>query len=996
MAVSKAVPGKREFQPDEKQREAIEHIHGPILVIAGAGTGKTTVLIRRIANLIRAGHARADEILAVTYTDNSAKEMRGRVEEELRGTNLDGLQVKTFHAYCNELLIHNGKKFGVLDDKDLWIYLRKRLPELHLNYFVRAANVAKFLDDLLDFIRRCQDELVGPEQYAQYVSRLERGELPLPRVSKSKDAARLTDEEILGRCCEIASVFAAVERMLEEQNLGTFGHMITRAHTLLAADQELLAIERQRARFILVDEFQDANFAQIEILEQLAGEERNIFAVGDPDQAIYHFRGASSAAFQLFRDRFPEAKLVALDWNRRSTAPILRSAFALIDENPPAFAPGSVPYRRVPLISARDQAARLAGTSVADVLVEAVLLAAKDAEGADVASSILQIRKASRCNWKDFAVLYRLHLHRDELVSELAERGIPFTIENLDVMQTPEARDLFACLGAVVSEADSASLLRVAALPQFRIDGEKLRAGIRALPRDAGAGVAVVLRNMRGGADVLESLRQARETISEARLKGRAAAEAVVRIFDLGGSSVLEAVLSFVSRWEENAATTTKDLPELLEYLEYFREARGVICLPSNEDEDAVRLMTVHTAKGLEFEHVFILRAMSPSFPCYFREPLVEFPRELQGPGSVGKDDDKTLHMQEERRLFYVAMTRARDSLTIYAKEGTGKKDPTPPGYLRELMKSNALHRWFRQRPARGSQIDLFAQAGTGVVPSGTNAWLTLPPHRDLSARLSASAVETYNTCPMQFKLDRDWRIPGEVPAAMQYGAVMHLVLRGYFDSVRFGRTLKEEELFELFRTSLRQGGIAEEYQHQLYETQGIAQLKRFLSSRAQSPAPEVLHTEETFEIKIGEGVVAGRIDRMDDAGGPVVITDYKTGKPKSQEDADESLQLSIYALAAKEKWGYEVERLAFYNLEDNTTVNTGRDSLGLREARLQIEDVAAKIAEGKFEPKPGFHCRFCAYSNLCPATEKPLPSLAAEVREHRTSGVRMKSRTKT
>ena len=295
MAAPRPISPPAPFVPDEHQLQAIEHVHGPLLVIAGAGTGKTTVLTRRIAHLINENHARPDEILALTYTDNAAREMRDRVRAELHGADTSKLQISTFHAYCNNLLIRCGKQFGVLDDKDLWVYLRKRIRELHLNYFVKAANVSRFLDDLLDFMRRCQDELVGPEKYAEYVQRLERRELPVPRVAKSKDADLLTEDEVLGRCCEIAAIFATVERMLREENLGTFGHMITRAFDLLQSDSALLAREREHARFILVDEFQDANFAQVKILRDLAGTDCNVFAVGDPDQAIYRFRGASSA-----------------------------------------------------------------------------------------------------------------------------------------------------------------------------------------------------------------------------------------------------------------------------------------------------------------------------------------------------------------------------------------------------------------------------------------------------------------------------------------------------------------------------------------------------------------------------------------------------------------------------------------------------------------------------------------------------------------------------
>ena len=980
MAVSKPKPPQKPFAPDERQQQAIEHVRGPMLVVAGAGTGKTTVLTRRIARLIYEGHARPDEILATTYTKNAAEEMLGRVRKELGGTELDGSQINTFHAYCDDLLRRYGKKFGVLDDKDLWIYLRKRLPELHLNYFVRAANAAKFLDDLLDFMRRCHDELVGPEQYAQYVQRLERGELPVPRVSKSKDADALSKEESLGRCREIASVFATVERTLAEESLGTFSHMITRAHDLLTHDPEALAEERKRSRFILVDEFQDANFAQIKILRMLAGEEQNVFAVGDPDQAIYRFRGASSAAFGLFQRQFPGAQLVALEKNRRSTTPILKCAFALISKNQETFSGSDCPvpeYRRSPLISARDEDAQSNSGFVTGAPVEAALFTDKELECSDLAKTLRERKRQSHCAWKDFAVLYRQHTHRDQLAGELAERQIPFVVENMDVLDTPEVRDLLACLGAVVSEADGASLFRVATLPQFAIDPQALQAGIRKIPRDAEAtSVASVLREVKGGPALIAVLHEARAEIQRTTAKGRAALEIIARKFQLDCTLPnVGAALDFVKSWEEKPLTKTGEVGELLEYLEYFREAHGAICLPSR-DEDAVRLMTAHAAKGLEFKHVFIIRANSNSFPSSYKEPLVEFPRELRDPGSVALKEGKELHQQEERRLFYVATTRARDSLTIYAHRGKGKKDPTPNGFMRDLIKETNLQPWFRQREAQAFQTDMFGEASAVPVASRSGQWFTLPPAKDLSARLSATAIETYETCPLQFKLEREWRIPSEVPAAMQYGAAMHRVLRTYYDSVRFQRPMAEEEVINLFRADLAGARLEDAYQQKLYEKQGIEQLIEFLRIAQTSPLA-VLHTEEQFEMKIGETTIVGRMDRVDQlAGGEVVITDYKTGKPKSQEDADESLQLSIYALAAAEKWKYKVDHLVFYNLEENAPITTRRSTQQLQGARLKVEEVAEDIGAGKYDAKTGYHCRFCAYRNLCPATEKKMYSV--------------------
>ena len=979
MSPSKSIRRPSPFIPDERQREAIEHVQGPMLVLAGAGTGKTSVLTHRIERLVREGHAYPHEILALTYTRNAANEMRDRVGKLLGGKEVNAA---TFHDYCLDLLKRVHKDFGVLDDKDLWIYLRRRIRDLRLEHYIRAANVAQFLNDLLDFVSRCHDELVTPEKYADYVERLERKEVPIPRVAKSKNV--LDDDEVLGRCREIARVFTTMERWLAEENLGTFSHMITRAHSLLHHDDNVLAEARARARFILADEFQDANFAQIQILARLVGGEGNIFAVGDPDQAIYRFRGASSAAFELFDSHFPNAKRVVLEKNRRSTTPILRSAFALIDKNPPVFsALGPSTYRRVPLQSAREEEAAKASMQLPSPPVAVVVLTGRDAEGPDLVASIRDAQRKSKCKWSDFGILYRSHFHRDDVVHELAEADIPFVIESMDISDTPEARDLFACLNAIVSAGDDVSLFRVAALPCFHVNPEQLRQTMRAIARDNREAHVVPLSSaldrVDGGADVLAAVQRTREEIRRRDAKARAALDIIVRHFALDASSpILQAALNFVSEWEKKKLNKTIDLEELVDYLTLFREAGGVIPLEANDSENAVRLMTVHGAKGLEFPHVAILRANSNSFPCSYRETVVAFPRELRDAGSITEADDKTLHEQEERRLFYVAMTRARDSLNIYAREGTGKINKTPAGYMRDLIADKSLGRFLATVPARGSQksLDIFA-GGALAYPaeSQTNLWFELPVLDGLHTRLSASAVDTYERCGLQFKLERDWRLSARPAAAMQYGAAIHRVLKTYFDSVNLGRAKTDDELIELFRLDLADAKIQEAYQHELYQQQGIAQLREFLASARTLPSPQVLHTEQSFEIRVGQTVVVGRIDRIDRRpDGSVAIIDYKTGKARDQEDADESLQLSLYAIAAKEKWGYTIGALSFYNLEENVPVITTRTETQLLGARARVENAAQGIAEGKFIAKPGIHCNFCAYRSLCPEKEKRIP----------------------
>jgi DNA helicase-2/ATP-dependent DNA helicase PcrA len=980
MPLSKSNSRPSSFTPDDRQREAIEHVHGPMLVIAGAGTGKTSVLVNRIARLVKEGHAKPEEILALTYTKNSAGELRDRVRSLVGSGNV---HAATFHDYCLDLLKSAKRDFGVLDEADLWIYLRRRLRDLHLEYFVRAANVGEFLRDLLNFLSRCHDELVTPEKYAEYVSRLESGQVTIPRVAKSSN--EITDKEVLGRCREIARVFASTERWLQEENLGTFSHMITRALALLEGDASVLAEARSKAKFILVDEFQDVNFAQVKLLSILAGAQGNIFAVGDPDQAIYRFRGASSAAFDLFYRQFPTARRVVLGINRRSRTPILRCAFALIEKNPPAFAGKHSPaaaYERTPLLSARDQAAGV-GTLSPAAPVKAISFARRDSEAADVVETIQSLRKRFRCRWSDFGVLYRQHPHRDDLVRELIDARVPFVIENMDVSDTPEVRDLFACLSVVIAEGDDVSLFRVAALPQFNVDPEKLRATTRALAKNSREGkivpLASSLANMDGGPEILSVIAAAREEIGRTRAKGRQALEIIARKFQLDmDSPVVGAALKFGETWQQKKINKTTDLAEFLDYMALFREAGGVIPLESNASEDAVRLMTAHLAKGLEFPHVIILRANSNSFPLSYRETLVEFPNDLRDLDSAAEGEPKTLHGQDERRLFYVAMTRARDTLHIYGKQGSGKRDPTPAGPIRELLQQESARGAVVLRSTMGSPVELFAEESLGYAePSRLTNWLNLPATQGLQLQLSASAVDTYERCPLRFKLERDWRIASKPAAAMQYGASLHRVLRTYYDALRAGRPRTEQELIDDFRSDLASAGLQDPYQQELYEKQGVAQLKDFFAAAQRSTPLEVLHTEEWFEIKLGETRLTGRIDRIDRApDGSVVVVDYKTGKARDQEDADDSLQLSIYAMAAREKWGYDVGSLVFYNLEENVPVATVRSEAELRVARDRVAAAAEKIAAGEFKPNQDFHCSFCSFRTLCPAKEKHFPNL--------------------
>jgi superfamily I DNA/RNA helicase/RecB family exonuclease len=975
------------FSFDPQQKQAIEHVHGPMLVVAGAGTGKTTVLVERVVSLIKKGHAQPGEILAVTFTENAARELRERVEAKLGAKVASQLQAKTFHAYCFGLLKRAHLDFTPLTREDLWVLLRRELKNLGLKYYIKAAKPGQFLNALLTFFDRCDDELVTAERYREYVEELKANQHPLPRVLRAKDAALLKPEEVIARCEEIARVFTNVNELLAAKNLGTFGHQISRAVRLLSSDPATLAEEQRSASFILIDEFQDSNVAQIRLAHLLAGTEQNVFAVGDPDQAIFRFRGATAGAFDHFEKQFANVRHVALEQNRRSLGPILRCAFQVIDRNPRSIHTGQL--MRMPLMSARENAGEKGHA------VELAFMPGEPGnatEAAEIADAIENfhancpghvIRGVHQpCSWKHTAILYRLHGHRDELARELSRRNIPILVRGVDVLDTPEVRDTLSVLRALANLGDNAALFRVASLPQFAIDPDELRAALLAAGRKENARLTTVLAKVNGGQAVLDAIQKARTRLAPDD-RAVTALKLALKDFSLPDNEATQALSNFVEQWSEKPVTPDANLPSFLEYLDYYREAGGKICLPDpGDDVDAVQFMTAHIAKGLEFPHVFIVRACNGSFPGNYKEDLFEFPQALSD-WQTTSGDEKVLHQEEERRLFYVGMTRARDTLALSAKRSRSKRVPTPPrfihtaptGPMREIAEDRTL---MKDSTVRLAEQRITIHAGLEAA-STVGEWMLLPPARDMQKlSLSASRIQNYEDCPLRFKIETDWNIPGEPVPAMQFGNAVHTALKAYNDSVKAARPLTLTDFLQVFTTQMDITFFDDPHQKQLYLEQGRRQLEAFHYLRNLEPVPHVLDTEHVFSVVIGGVKVVGRIDLAQrTARGGLAILDYKSGAPKDNDDAEKSLQLSIYALAAQQQWGEIPERIGFYNLETNDAVETTRSAEDLEDTRAKIMAAADAIQAGKFSPKRGFQCSWCAYRDLCPAQEEPLYTIA-------------------
>jgi RecB family exonuclease len=293
------------------------------------------------------------------------------------------------------------------------------------------------------------------------------------------------------------------------------------------------------------------------------------------------------------------------------------------------------------------------------------------------------------------------------------------------------------------------------------------------------------------------------------------------------------------------------------------------------------------------------------------------------------------------------------------------------------MMKSGLSKGCWLQRAARPFTATIEA----GAAPaSGVSTWLLMKPRPAIAQRgLSATSVDAYDTCPMKYKLMQDWHIPGPASASMLYGKIVHDVLRDIHQGILGGRARTGDEALQRFRELIAAAAFDDDYQRALFEQQGTRQLGAYVTALAQRPAPLVLHAEKSFQMKVDGVPIRGRMDRVDGLeGGRVRVIDFKTGSVFDQDKADGSLQLSIYAMAARETLNAEPAELVIHNLEDNSEVLTTRDEEALLQTRAKIAEVAEGIAAERFDPKPGFRCGWCEYRNLCPATEQKLYVIAA------------------
>ena len=978
-------PVKAGLQLNDAQRRAITHGEGPLLVIAGAGTGKTRVITERIRHLLQSDDSLSGEnILGLTFTNKAAGEMKARV---VRATGERGKKVTlaTFHAFCEGLLKEAAPERLMIGKVDHWILLRRNLERLKLDKYRRLADPGQFLNDFVEFFSRCQDELVSCEDYQRYADELA-AQLESDRAALDEDTFKERAEEVALQQ-EIARAYRASEDLLREKKRVSFGSLITGAVELLETNAERRRALQEKYRYILVDEFQDTNIAQLRLLELLAGDKKNIVAVGDNDQAIYRFRGASFGSFKLFLERFAGWRegqdstkfRVSLVENYRSTPNILRVATQVIAQN---------------TVSADFPKKVLSPNKEESEKIRIVELETEDEEARWIVSELQRLHAAGR-KWRDFAVLYRQHAHRDELVEELGRHKIPFVISRLSILDHPLVKDVLAYLRLIATPFDDIACARVLAAPAWSLEpADLVRLAERA--RKEKKAIYDMLQVPQGKLAFDSShaaLSHLVEFLSEQRktLRRRAAREILGDLLEWlemaqraspQDRKYVKRLSEFAKEWERKSET--RGLAEFVEYLDYYSQAGGTISLEDDFPGDAVQLMTVHGAKGLEFPHVFLLRINNKKFPAVERRRVFEFPAALMKEGEPAEQ----FHIQEERRLFYVALTRAENRLTLTTL--TEKKGKIPV-FIEDILMDPAIKRRdVRQLspklPARApiakkeslftAELELFpVSVDPPKIFSRIADWaLEFHPPTPEPLTLSPSAVSGYRSCPQQYLFSRSWSLKEGAKAVLSFGSVMHTTIKRFVDQLRRGVKLPFEEVARIFETEWTSAGFEDDYQEKGYKQDGLEQLRTFHAATLETP-PQVLEQEKSFELPLENNVtIIGRMDQVNSLGRKdVEIIDYKTGKPKKDADAKKDLQLSLYALAAKEIFEWNPVRLVFHYLQNNQMQVTTRDAKQLDEAQKIVLEVAGDIRAGQFPPKPGFVCRSCTYKPICPAYEEAL-----------------------
>lgn len=970
---------------NREQEAAVAHGAGPLLIVAGAGTGKTTVITQRIAYLIEKEAAKPEEILAVTFTEKAAEEMEERVDKLLPYGYVD-LWVSTFHSFCERILREHALEIGlptdfkILDGTAAWLLVYKNLDKFNLNYYKPLGNPTKFIQALIAHFSHCKDQAIYPEDYLNYAEKL-----------KTRDDSPEDDET--ERITEVARAYHVYQRLLLENSVLDFGDLINYCLKLFQQRPQILKKYREKFKYILVDEFQDTNWAQYELIKILAAPQNNLTVCADDDQAIYRWRGASFSNIIQFKKDFPESKQVSLTRNYRSKQNILDLAYKFIKANDPD---------RLEFVNKINKklVAQETGLGVLEHLHARTL----QEEVQKTINKIKQILKKDKtASYNDFAILSRTNDAVVPFIKALERAGLPYQfLASRGLYQKPIILDVISYFKLLDNYHESPAVYRILNLPFFNIPYDDIAKLTQYSYRKAKS----LYETMEELALVLGVSPKTRQTVSfilglvkkhAALSREKTISEVMVGFLKDSGYleylitkdspeefSVLDQFLRKIKSFEDSVVDPTLNnfMKELT--LELESGEQGKLDFDPEQGPDMIKVMTVHGAKGLEFKYVFLVNMVDKRFPTIERSDPIALPEELiKDIKPVGD-----VHLQEERRICYVGMTRAKKELYFTSAEDYG------------LARKKKVSRFMVEMGYKDETQNSKHEIRNGLTETETDS-TEKPKTKGIKYQLpdhfSYSQLAAFEKCPLQYKFAIILRIPVRGKANFSFGTTLHAVLYQFLKAVSqtqaqnqsnlFGfsesKTAKpkgKEDGFKMLTDIYTKTWLDEWYesksQKEEYYKLGQKIIKSFYDDYSKNQ-PKILKIngepalEVPFNLKVGGYTLRGQIDRIDELKDGVGIVDYKTGTAKEKLDAEAKEQLLIYQLAAEEVLKLKPQKLTYYYLNEYqqaSFLGSEKDKQALKE---KIVGKIEEIRKSDFAPTPGWQCSYCDFKDICNFAEK-------------------------
>ncbi len=951
---------------DEEQQTAVEHGDGPLLIVAGAGTGKTTVIARRIAGLIATGRARPSQILALAFNDKAADEMQERVDLLVPYGYAD-VTIRTFHSFGEDVLAGHGMEIGiapgftVLDRTAQALFLAERIDHLGLQRYAPLSDPTKYLSELATYFGRAKDEPIWPDELRNAAARLE--------------------EDERERALELAEAYERYNTMLWKGGFLDFGDLL--ALTLRLFDESPGTLRRFQERYehVLVDEFQDTNPVQFKMVRRLTAVHRNLVVVGDDDQSIYRFRGAHLKNILEFREHFPDTREIVLRKNYRSTRQILEISRRLIQVNQERL---ETRYGIVKELTTEK-------TGLAPRFRE---FATEGEEAEWVSGEIAAAVSEGRRKWRDFAILVRTNRQAEPFLRSLDERGVPFHFSgSRGLFQRPEVKELVALLHSIFQETRQEYLYLLAA-DGYGVPEDDLSRLVHRLRVEPGRFRALLERAVRGQGEVpitdlgrerlgrmiadlhhlqefargrrtgevlyryLERRGKLQDLVASKRFEDEARARNIVKFFSIIRSFEKVAL-------SDRVALFLKHLDAIQEYGEDPAVAE------IDAASDVVQVLTVHKAKGLEFPVVFLVQLAADRFPTRYRSQGLALPVD-RAAGDVSESES---HREEERRLCYVALTRAREELMVtYARDygGVSSRERKPSQFLLEAFDlGKPVPARHRRRVLEELEEHRPGEPGDAPEPAA-------PLPRE-PLQLSFQRLVDYETCPLKYRFLHQISVEPILTSdhRVNFGHAIHQAVAHALNRRVQGVTPALEEVLEVFGRVWRSEGYrSEEHERRRFE-QGQEALRVFLE-REIAAGPPPTSVERHFRVKLEDVVITGSIDRIDETPGGIVVIDYKTSEIDDPEKADakakESLQLLVYALAYREMTGKTPDRLELRYVLTGDVGTVEPTEARLEKTRARIRSIADSIRAGEFEARPSEQtCSICACRPICKDSAVPI-----------------------